>query len=112
MPFSLNQDETDFCRLFRGWDVVCLFRGWGNCGLLAPHTKYGMHACNIFCWLMLVSATVICTHADSFQRQTQNSLTLIDQLLIRIHYPTGLGLTITRSSVWLQASPKPAQCSL
>ena len=48
---------------------------------------------------MLVSATVICTHADSFQRQTQNSLTLIDQLLIRIHYPTGLGLTITRSSV-------------
>jgi len=48
---------------------------------------------------MLVSATVICTHAEAFLRQTQNSLTVFDQLLPRIHYPTGFGLTITKSSV-------------
>jgi len=48
---------------------------------------------------MLVSATVIYTHAEAFLRQTQNSLTFSDQLLILIHYPTGFGLTITRSSV-------------
>jgi len=44
---------------------------------------------------MLVSATVICAPAKAFLRQTQNSLTFFDQLLIRIHYPTGFGLTIT-----------------
>ena len=48
---------------------------------------------------MLVSATVICAHAEAFLRQAQNSLTFSDQLLIRIHYPTGFGLTITRGSV-------------
>ena len=48
---------------------------------------------------MPVSATVIYTYAEAFLRQTQNSLTFFDQLLIRIHYPTGFGLTITRSSV-------------
>jgi len=60
---------------------------------------------------MLVSSTVICAHAKAFLRQTQNSITFFDQLLIRIHYPTGFGLTIT-SSVWLQASLTPVQCSL
>jgi len=61
---------------------------------------------------MPVSATVIYTYAKAFLHQTQNSLTFFDQLLIRIHYPTGFGLTITRSSVWLQASLTPVQCSL
>jgi len=61
---------------------------------------------------MLVSATVIYTHADAFLRQTQNSITFFDQLLIRIHYPTGFGLTIARSSAWLQANLTPVQCSL
>jgi len=44
---------------------------------------------------MLVSAAVICTHAEAFLRQTQNSLTFFDQLLIRVHYPTEFSL------VWL-----------
>ena len=48
---------------------------------------------------MLVSDTVIYTHAEAFLRQTQNSLTFFNQLLIRIHYPSGFGLAITRSSV-------------
>jgi len=39
--------------------------------------------------------------------KTQNSLTFFDQLLIRAHYPTGIGLDITRSSVWLQAKLRP-----
>jgi len=90
MTSSLNRDETDFFRLFSGWD---------NYSLLAPHTKYGIRASCILCWLMLVSATVICAHTKAFLRQTHNSLTLSDQLLIRMHYPTGFGLTIT-SSVW------------
>jgi len=48
---------------------------------------------------MLVSAAVICTHAEAFLRQTQNSLTFFDQLLIRVHYPTEFSLAIARSSV-------------
>jgi len=64
-----------------------LFRERDNCSLLAPHTKYGIHASCILCWLMLVSATVIYTHAEAFLRQ--NSLTFFDQLLIHIHYPSG-----------------------
>ena len=55
---------------------------------------------------MVVSATVICTHAEAFLRQTQNSLTFFGQLLIRIHYPAGFVLTIT-SSAWIQASLAP-----
>jgi len=43
---------------------------------------------------MMVSATVISTHAEEFLRQTQNSLTFFDQHQIRIHYPTGFGLTV------------------
>jgi len=35
-----------------------------------------------------------------------------NQLLIRIHYPTGFGLIITRTSVLLQTSLTPVQCSL
>jgi len=34
---------------------------------------------------MLVSATVIYTHAEAFLRQTRNSLTFFDQVLTRIH---------------------------
>jgi len=48
---------------------------------------------------MLVSAAVIYTRAEAFLRQTKNSLTFFDQLAIRVHYPTGFGLTIARSSV-------------
>jgi len=48
---------------------------------------------------MLVSAGVIYTHAEAFLRQTQNSLTLFDQLPICVHYPTGFGLAIARSFV-------------
>jgi len=48
---------------------------------------------------MLVSAAVIYTHAEAFIRQTQNSLTFVDQLPIRVHYPSGFGLAIARSSV-------------
>ena len=65
-----------------------------------------------WCWLMLASAIVISTHAEAFLRLTQNSLTSFDQLLIRIHYPTGFGLTIKRRSVWLEASLTPVQRSL
>jgi len=89
-----------------------LFRGWDSCSLLAPHTKYGIPTSCILCWLMLVSAAVICTHAEAFLLQTQNSLTFFDQLPIRVHYPTGLSLAIARSSVWLQARLRPVQCSL
>jgi len=39
---------------------------------------------------MLVSAAVTYTQAETFLRQTQNSLTFFDQLPIRVHYPTGL----------------------
>ena len=46
-----------------------------DCSLLAPHTKYGIRASCILCWLMLVCAAVIYTHAEAFLRQTQNSLT-------------------------------------
>jgi len=48
---------------------------------------------------MLVSAAVIYTHAEAFLRQTQNSLTFFDQLPARVHYPTGFGFAIARSSV-------------
>jgi len=47
---------------------------------------------------MLVIAEVIDTHAEAFLRQTKNYLTFFDQLPIRVHYPTGFGLAITRSS--------------
>jgi len=77
--------------------------GWDNCSLLAPHTKYGIRASCILCWLMLVSAAVIYAHAEAFLRQAQHSLTFFDQLPIRVHYSTGFSLAIARSSVWLQA---------
>jgi len=85
MTYSLTRDETDYFRLFRGWD---------NCSLLAPHTKYGIRASCILCWL-LASAAVIYTHAETFLRQTQNSLTIFDQLPLRAAYIILLGL------VWL-----------
>ena len=102
--FSLVQGGMycSFACLEGGITVACLH-----------HTlKYGIRASCILCWLMLVSDTVIYTHAEAFLRQTQNSLTFFNQLLIRIHYPSGFGLAITRSSVWLQANLTPVQCSL
>jgi len=48
---------------------------------------------------MLVSAAVIYTHAEAFLHQTHNSLTFLDQLPVRVHYPTEFGLAIARSSV-------------
>ena len=112
MTSSLNRDETYFFRLFRVGCSFASLQGGTNCSLLAPLTKYGIRASCILCWLVLVSATVIYTHAEAFLRQAQNYLIFFYQLLIRIHYPTGFALTITRSSVWLQASLKPVQCSL
>jgi len=38
---------------------------------------------------MVVSATVIYKHAEAFLRHTLNSLPFFDQLIIRVHYPTG-----------------------
>jgi len=37
--------------------------------------------------------------SKAFLRQTQNSLTFFDQISIHVHYPTGFGLAIPRSSV-------------
>jgi len=48
---------------------------------------------------MLVSAAVIYTHVEAFVRQTLNSLTLFDQLPIRVGYIILLGLAIGRISV-------------
>jgi len=65
---------------------------------------------------MLVSATVIYTHAEAFLRQTQNSLTSFDQLLIRIHYPTGFGLTYYKKFCLATSKPNtspvfPLRCA-
>jgi len=49
-PFSLVQMVR--C------SFACL-EGGDNCSLLAPHTKYGIRASCILCWLMLISAAVI-----------------------------------------------------
>ena len=134
MTSSLSRDEADFIstfivdsdifcyewrplwvemklfRLFRGWDVVSLVQRVGS--LLAPHAKYGIRVWCILCWLVLVCATVIYTHAEAFLRQTQICLTCFDQLPIRLHYPTSFDLAIARSSVWPQAKLRPVQCSL
>ena len=71
----------------------CLFRGWNNCSLLAPHTKYGIRASCILYWRMLVSAAVSYTHAEVFLRQTQYSLIF----LINFHF----AYIILLGLVWL-----------
>ena len=52
-PFSLVQMVR--C------SFACL-EGGDNCSLLAPHTKYGIRASCILCWLMLIGAAVIYIH--------------------------------------------------
>ena len=97
--FSLVQRAwCSFACLEGGITVTCLCH--------TPSTQYALAAFYADFW------SVLQWHAEAFLRKTQNSLTFFDQLLIRIHYPTGFGLTITRSSVWLQASLTPVQCSL
>jgi len=56
---------------------------------------------------MLVSAAVICTHAEAFLGQTQNSLTFFE-INFQFAYINLLGLAI----ICLTTSLTPVQCSL